>query len=71
MTLQTVFVTGATGLLGNHLVRALVGRGIRVRALVRSRDKGERQLGDLSGVELVVGDMEDVPAFAPALHGCD
>lgn len=71
MPLQTVFVTGATGLLGNHLVRALAGRGVQVRALVRSRDKGERQLGDLSGVELVTGDMEDVAAFAPALHGCD
>ena len=28
-------------------------------------------LGDLSGVEVVIGDIADVPAFAPALDGCD
>ena len=29
------FVTGATGLLGNNLVRLLVTRGVRVKALAR------------------------------------
>jgi dihydroflavonol-4-reductase len=50
-----VLVTGATGLLGAHLVRTLVAAGYEVRALVRpfsSRD-------DLAGlpVEFVVGDV--------------
>ncbi|MBO6633918.1 MAG: NAD(P)H-binding protein, partial [Parvibaculum sp.] len=36
---RTAFVTGATGLLGNNLVRELLARGYTVRALVRSRDK--------------------------------
>ncbi|WP_259767150.1 NmrA family NAD(P)-binding protein, partial [Pseudomonas protegens] len=35
------FVTGATGLLGNNLVRQLLARGCQVKALVRSRAKGE------------------------------
>jgi len=30
--MQTAFVTGSTGLLGNNLVRLLAGRGVRVKA---------------------------------------
>jgi dihydroflavonol-4-reductase len=66
---KLVFVTGATGLLGNNLVRALVAQGHRVRALVRSREKARRLLGGLD-VEIVLGDMLEVEAFASALDGC-
>ncbi|WP_210644609.1 SDR family oxidoreductase [Pseudomonas sp. Tri1] len=69
--MYSVFVTGATGLLGNNLVRELIARGYAVKALVRSRAKGEQQFSKLPRVELVVGDMADVEAFAPALQGCD
>ena len=69
--MRNVFVTGATGLLGNNLVRELVARGFGVKALVRSKAKGEQQFGDLPDVEWVVGDMADVAAFAASLQGCD
>jgi dihydroflavonol-4-reductase len=69
--LKSAFVTGATGLLGNNLVRELVRQGVQVKALVRSLAKGEQQFAGLGGVELVLGDMADVPAFAAALRGCD
>ena len=61
--MQSAFVTGATGLLGNNLVRLLVSRGVRVRALARSREKAAKQFGDLP-VDVVVGDMAKVAAFA-------
>jgi len=64
------FVTGATGLLGNNLVRALRDEGYAVRALVRSDTKARQLLGDV-GAELVHGDMEDVRGFAGALDDCD
>lgn len=67
---STAFVTGATGLLGNNLVRRLLDEGFRVKALVRSRDKAKRQFDGLD-VEIVQGDMLDVPAFATALTGVD
>jgi dihydroflavonol-4-reductase len=40
------FVTGATGLLGNNLVRLLVREGYKVKALARSTDKAKKLLGD-------------------------
>lgn len=69
--LQTVFVTGATGLLGNNLVHLLLEQGVRVRGLARARSKALSQFGTLDGLEIVEGDMEDVAAFATALRGCD
>lgn len=69
--LDTAFVTGATGLLGNNLVRELAGRGVRVKALARSRAKAALQFGDLSGVEIVEGDMLAVAGFEAALSGVD
>lgn len=68
---RSAFVTGATGLLGNNLVRELVARGVSVKALARSETKGMQQFAGLKGVELVLGDMADVPAFSRALQGCD
>lgn len=64
------FVTGSTGLLGNNLVRQLVESGWTVTALVRSREKARRVLGDLD-VEVVTGDMTDVAGFAEHLDGID
>jgi dihydroflavonol-4-reductase len=67
---KTAFVTGATGLLGSNLCRSLVAQGWQVKGLVRSIDKAQRCLGD-SSIEFVSGDMENVPAFVPALAGVD
>jgi dihydroflavonol-4-reductase len=64
------FVTGSTGLLGNNLVRLLIERGHEVKALVRSKDKAEKQFGNLP-IEYVIGDMENVEGFASKLKGCD
>jgi dihydroflavonol-4-reductase len=66
---QTVFVTGATGLLGNHIVRELLSRGDRVRALCRERSRAESLLPDDERLELVEGDLEDVERFEASLDG--
>ncbi|MFJ2464240.1 SDR family oxidoreductase [Pseudomonas sp. NPDC087615] len=68
--MEYAFVTGATGLLGNNLVHALLKRNIKVKALVRSVEKARKQFGSLP-VELVEGDMLNVDAFSHALQGCD
>ena len=54
-----VVVTGATGLVGNNVVRLLHADGYRVRALVRPRGTGvDRSLADLP-IEILEGSLRD------------
>jgi dihydroflavonol-4-reductase len=64
------FVTGATGLLGNNLVRALLAKGFLVRALVRSPAKLQKQFGTLP-IDAVEGDITNPQTFASRLAGVD
>ncbi|HEY0393136.1 MAG TPA: hopanoid-associated sugar epimerase [Candidatus Elarobacter sp.] len=64
--MRTAFVTGASGFVGANLVRALLERGWRVRALVRA---GAPSLAGLD-VEHVAGDLF-APGLAEAMRGCD
>ncbi len=70
MSAKIAFVTGATGLLGNNLVRALLDANFRVKALARSQAKAAQQFKGLN-VEIVEGDMGHVAQFAPGLKGVD
>lgn len=58
-----IFVAGATGLLGGHIVRALLDQNVPVRALVRPSAGQEKTatLTALHGLELVEGDITDPP----------
>jgi dihydroflavonol-4-reductase len=64
-----VLVTGATGLLGNNLVRMLLARGDQVRALVR-RGSDPRALEGLT-VERALGDVRDPASIARACAGME
>jgi NADH dehydrogenase len=62
-----VLVAGATGRLGQVVVRKLAAAGVPVRALARNRDK----LATLAGtnVEIAAVDMNNVPALNAACRG--
>ncbi len=63
------FVTGATGLLGSHIVEQLVEHGERVRALVRPTSD-TRFLKTL-GVETVRGDLADPKSLERGMAGAE
>jgi uncharacterized protein YbjT (DUF2867 family) len=64
---MNIFIAGATGYIGRHLVPELIARGHTVRALVRasSIDKLPR------GAEPVIGDALDAATFAGKLAPSD
>lgn len=65
-------VTGGCGALGAPLVRALVGKGHRVRVLDDSSRGSASRLADLQGrCELVAGDVRDPKAVRRAVRGVD
>ena len=61
-----IFVTGASGLVGSHLIQSLVAKGKAVRALYRN------QIPSFKGAEKVnwvAGDLLDVSALTDAMEG--
>ncbi len=71
---RRVMVTGATGFVGAHSVKALLDAGHEVKLLVRSKEKAQEVLGALGIKKLppiVIGDMTDERAVLEALDGCD
>jgi uncharacterized protein len=62
------FVTGATGFIGQQLVRSLLARGDEVVALVRDVERARALLG---AVRFAEGSPADPERYAEALRGCD
>lgn len=62
-------VTGASGLLGSHIVEQLRLRGKPVRVLVRKNS--DRSWLETQGVEFAEGDVTDRASLERACRGCD
>ncbi len=76
---KTIFITGATGLIGRTLVGALLYAndekhlGLRILALVRDEEKAVAFFGRPAALEYVVGTIEALPSVSVAvdyvIHG--
>lgn len=64
---MTILVSGATGMVGRHVVAELVRTGQRVRALTRTPSAASFP----DGVEVVGGDLTDPSSLEASLDGVD
>ena len=67
-----VLVAGATGGVGSHIVRKLLGQGASVRILVRDVEKARRLFAGAEGsgaLEIVGGDVRQPATLIPAMGG--
>lgn len=65
---KTVLVTGATGLLGGAVAKALLQEGHHVRAMARNPQRAQSLARQ--GAEVVQADMADLPSLERAVSGC-
>ena len=68
-TERTILITGATGQQGGSVIRALAGKGFRLRAMTRKPDGDAARALAAKGVELVKGDLNDPTSLKTALAG--
>jgi uncharacterized protein YbjT (DUF2867 family) len=65
--MSMIFVIGATGKVGRHVVSGLLERDVQVRALARSPDAA----GLPGGVDVVSGDLSDPQGLSKHLNGVE
>lgn len=77
LTGKSVFVTGADGFIGSHLVELLVAAGAKVRAMVYYNSWNHMgwlrdvHKDTISAVELFPGDIRDAERVRQGVRGCD
>ena len=66
-----VFLTGATGYVGRHVVRDLIKSGYAVVALVRKGSEPKLPEGIAGSITVVHGDVRNPESYRDALQSCN
>jgi uncharacterized protein YbjT (DUF2867 family) len=66
---KTVLVTGATGRQGGAVIRHMLPKGWKLRALTRNPSSHASHELARQGVEVLQGDLEDPPSLERASRG--
>src|SRR5215212_12152578 len=69
--MASYLVTGGAGFIGSHLTEELARRGHRVRVADSLVTGKRRNLDHIAGVELLEGDLADLPFAQRAVAGMD
>ncbi len=69
--MKKVLVTGATGFLGQHLIKRLLRENIPVRALYRDEKKRAVISFPTENIEWIKGDVLDIFSLEEAMKDCD
>src|ERR1700734_2849241 len=69
--MKTILVTGATGILGSNVCVSLIEKGYRARAIARNMDAADVKSLKDPGVDVVPGDVTDLPSMRRAAEGVD
>src|SRR5687768_4729482 len=71
MGIQRAFVTGGAGFIGSHVVDGLIARGTRVIVYDNFSTGRSEYLAARPELEVVRGDVLDLPKLTKAMTGCD
>lgn len=69
ITYKRVFVTGASGYIGQELVKALIKKGVKVVALCRTNQSAD--IVKRLGADTVIGDIRSREQMTEAMKDCD
>jgi uncharacterized protein YbjT (DUF2867 family) len=67
--MSKVYVIGATGGIGNQLVKILLSRGVQTTVLVRDPSKATGLFGESENLTVVQGDYNDTESFKQSIVG--
>ncbi|MCZ2337846.1 MAG: NAD-dependent epimerase/dehydratase family protein [Chitinophagales bacterium] len=69
---KKIFLTGATGFIGSHILRLLLKQGYRHITCLKRNTSDTSLIADIADkCDWIVGDMEDYPLMEEALYGQD
>lgn len=68
--MKRIFITGATGYLGQRLALSLAEQGYSIHAFVRDLPRAESLL-EHTNIKLYAGDILDIQSIKNAIAGCD